>query len=87
MRLSVFEAPLSEVESRSGRIGTTGAKASIVIESGKLGAEVLPAVSVVVPVTNHVPLESVGRSHDVEIPTTYVHDWLIDPLVAVIVAI
>jgi hypothetical protein len=74
--LSVLEAPVSEVESRS-----------MDIARGALGAEVLPAGSVAVPVTDHVPLDSVGRSHEVELPTTYVHDLLSEPLLAVMVAI
>jgi len=48
---------------------------------------VLPAGSVSVPDTDHVPSVSAGRSHEVAEPMTYVHDLVVEPFVAVTVAV
>ena len=49
--------------------------------------DVLPAGSVRVPVTDHVPSDRDGRSHEVAEPTTYEHDLMVEPFVAVTVAV
>jgi len=58
---------------------------SISNESGDEVDELFPAASEIVAITNHVPLLSVGKSHDEVIPTTYVQVLVSVPLVAVIV--
>jgi hypothetical protein len=48
---------------------------------------VLPAGSVRVPDTDHVPSVRAGRSHDVAVPTTYVQVLVVVPFVAVNVTV
>ena len=67
--LSVDDVPVSLDETRSG-IPAVPAVVSMVIDSDGLEADVLPAGSVTVDVTDHAPSPSEGRSHDVAEPTT-----------------
>ena len=63
--LSVFDEPVSEAAARSGAlIGDDGAVVSITRLVAALAAETLPAVSVIVDVTLHVPSVRPERSHD-----------------------
>lgn len=83
--LSVFEEPLSDVGNKSGNPLADGAVVSISIDNGELGDDWFPAGSVITPVTDHVPSDNVGKSHDVATPTTYEHVTVVVPLVALIV--
>ena len=61
---SVLEDPESDADARSGAAGADGAVASTVIESAEPADDTLPAGSVSVADTDHVPSLRVGRSHD-----------------------
>ena len=67
---SVDEVPVSDDAERSGLAGRTGAVASTVRFVNGPTADVLPAGSVRVPDTDHVPSVRAGRSQDVADPTT-----------------
>jgi len=84
---SVDDEPLSDDAARSGFGGSVGAVASTVRFNDGPAAEVLPAGSVNVPDTVHVPSVRSGRSHDVAVPTRYEHVLVIEPFVAVTVAV
>jgi hypothetical protein len=65
VRLSVFDVPESEVARRSGALaGADGTVVSTTRLIAGLAAEELPAASVTLDVTLHVPSLSIGRSHD-----------------------
>ena len=85
--MSVSESPVSDAASRSGRPGAVGGVVSSVSGSVGLVLEVLPAASVSVPVTFHVPGLSVGRVHEVAEPTTNEQVSVVLPFVALIVAV
>jgi len=85
--LSVSELPVSEAATRSGAVGEEGAVVSTLSDVAGPAEEVLPAWSVSVPETDQAPSVSAGRSHDVPVPITYVHDLVVVPLDAVIVAV
>ena len=79
--LSVDDVPVSLAAARSG-VPAVPATVSTVIDRPALTADVLPAGSVNVEVTVHAPSLSVGRSHEVADPITYVHVSVDDPFVA-----
>lgn len=81
--LSVLDAPVSDVASKSGAVGA----ARIVMFSGALGREMLPAVSMSVATTVQLPNVRAGSVHDVSVPTTYEHERVVVALLAEIVAI
>jgi hypothetical protein len=85
--LSVDDVPESDDAARSGPDDATGPVPSMVTFIPVLAADVLPAGSVSVPDTDHVPSVSAGRSHDVAEPMTYVHNLVVEPFVAVTVAV
>ena len=87
VELSVDDAPVSEDAARSGPDVTTGPVPSTVMFRPVPAADVLPAGSVKVPVSAHVPSVRSGRSHDVADPTTYEHVFVVAPFVAVIVIV
>ena len=62
--LSESDDPRSDEATRSGVPGVNGAVVSTVSESEAPAADVLPAASVSVADTDHVPSVRVGRSHD-----------------------
>jgi len=64
--LSVLDTPVSDAASRSG----AAVAVEIVKLSGSLDEEMLPALSVSVPVTTHEPSVSGGRVHELSEPTT-----------------
>ena len=64
--LSVDDEPESDAATRSGASGAAGAEVSTVSGRAALAADVLPAASVRVAETDHVPSVRAGRSHDVE---------------------
>ena len=68
--LSVVSRPESDAVARSGNNGVAGAIASIVIESGELAEEVLPAGSVKVAEIAQTPSVNEGKSQVVAAPTT-----------------
>lgn len=80
--LSVLDAPVSDVASKSGAVGA----ARIVMFSGALGRETLPAASVSVATTVQLPNVRAGSVHDVSVPTTYEHERVVVALLAEIVA-
>ena len=84
---SVEDVPVSDDDERSGLTGRTGAVASTVRFMDGPAADVLPAGSVRVPDTDHVPSVRAGRSQDVAAPTTYEQVRVVDPFVAVNVAV
>ena len=63
--LSVDEVPESDDGARSGTDGDNGAIASTTNDNAELAADELPARSVTVEVTDHVPSDMAGKSHDV----------------------
>ena len=67
---STLEAPVSEAFFKFGDGGADGGVVSICIDSGELAVDVLPAGSVSVALTLHVPSVSVGRSQLVAAPIT-----------------
>lgn len=85
--LSVSEDPVSDAAARSGADGADGADVSMLRGVEGPADEMLPAWSVSVPDTDHVPSVRVGRSHEVPVPITYVHEFVVDPLDAVMVAV
>jgi hypothetical protein len=85
--LSVDDEPESETARRSGPEVTLGAVPSTVRLSPVPATDVLPAGSVRVPVTDQVPSDRDGRSHDDAEPTTYEHDLVVPLLVAVMVIV
>ena len=66
---SLDDVPVSEAAARSGVDGTAGEVESMIIEREVPAAEVLPAGSVSVALTDHVPSARVGRSQDDAEPT------------------
>ena len=70
VRSSEFDAPVSDAGRKFGAAGIAGALVSMTIDSGALDNETLPAGSVRVAVTDHVPLASVERSQLVAVPIT-----------------
>ncbi len=83
VRLSVDDEPVSDDATKSGVPAFVAV--SMLSGSGVDAGEVLPARSVCVAATLHVPSASVGRSHDVS-GRTYEHETGVDPsFVAVIV--
>ena len=86
--LSVDDAPVSEDVTRSGADGGSGPTVSITREVADEVDETLFCASVRTDVRVHVPSASAGREHD-SIPgdTTYEHDTVVDPFVAVIVTV
>ena len=87
VRLSVADEPESETADRSGVPGADGAVESTVSGSAVPAVDWLPAGSVTFAVTDQLPAESAGRSHDVAEPTTYEHVFVVEPFVAVMVAV
>jgi hypothetical protein len=87
VRLSVDDEPVSDTADRSVVPGAEGAVVSTVRGSAVPAGEVLPAGSVSVPDTDHEPSVRDGKSHEVAEPTTYVHDFVVEPLDAVTVAV
>ena len=85
--LSVSDPPVSDDAARSGADGAAGAVVSMPSEVDGPADDSFPAGSVNLPDTDHVPSVRVGRSHDVAEPTTYEHVFVVEPLVAVIVAV
>ena len=83
--LSVSDTPVSDEPSKSGVAGALGADATMVTASGGLATLVLPAPSVNFAETDHTPRASTGSVHDVAEPTTYEHDSVEEPFVAVTV--
>ncbi len=79
---SVLDAPVSDVASKSGAVGAV----RIVMFSGVLGRETLPAASVSVATTVQLPNVRAGSVHDVSVPTTYEHERVVVALLAEIVA-
>ena len=67
VRLSVEDTPVSDVLTRSGFAEATGATVSIVIFTAELEAETLPAGSVMVAVTLHVPSVKAGSAQPDEV--------------------
>ena len=67
VRLSVEDTPVSDVLARSGFAEATGATVSIVILNAELGEETLPAGSVTIAVTLHVPSVKVNNSQPDEV--------------------
>jgi hypothetical protein len=70
VRLSVLDEPESDEATRSGADGADGEDVSTETDVAGPTAEVLPAASVSVPVTDQVPSDSAGRSHDDAEPMT-----------------
>ena len=68
--LSVSEDPVSDAAARSGADGADGADVSMLRGVEGPADEMLPAWSVSVPDTDHVPSVRVGRSHEVPVPIT-----------------
>lgn len=64
VKLSEFEDPLSDAGRRSGAGGTAGATVSTMSDNDADAGEVLPARSVWVADTSHVPSVSVPKSQD-----------------------
>ena len=87
VRLSVEDDPRSDAASRSGAAGAEGAEVSTDIDMDEPVAEMLPAVSVSVPDTDHDPSVRPDRSHDDAEPTVYEHVFVVAPFVAVTVAV
>ena len=85
--LSVELVPVSDEASRSGALdGVTGG--FVIVNGNELDAnDVFPAGSVSVPVTVHEPVDNVGRSHDVADPIVYVQLTVVEPFVALMVAV
>ena len=83
VRSSVDDEPLSDAVARSGAVeAVAGAVASITIVIAGPADDSFPAGSVNVAVTDQVPSDKVGRSHDDALPTTYVHERVVMPSVA-----
>jgi hypothetical protein len=85
--LSESDDPESDDAERSTPDGADGAVPSIVMGSADEEVEVLPAGSVNVDETFHVPSVSVGSVQFVAVPITYVHDTVVVPLVAEMVMV
>ena len=69
--LSVFDVPVSDAGSRSGAEAVGGVVSMLRSSAGDT-AEVLPAASVIVPVSFQAPSDIVGRSHEFTVAeTTY----------------
>ena len=77
---------MSDVAARSSPVGLAGGVASMVTLSGDDGADMLPAESVSVAVSDQVPSESAGRSHE-GAGSTYEHETETAPFVAVTVMV
>ena len=87
MRLSASDAPVSDDATRSGAAGADGGAVSRVNDVDDPAGDTLPAGSVRVPDTDHVPSVSAGdKSHDVADPMVYVQLLVTEPFVAEIVA-
>ena len=87
MMLSVDDEPESDEATRSGADGADGADESTSTGVADPVVDVLPAGSVSVPVTDQVPSDRDGRSHDDAEPTTYEQVFVVEPFVAVTVAV
>lgn len=68
--MSVEDVPRSETVARSGAVGALGAVVSSTSDIDVPLGEIFPAASVSVAVTDQVPSDRVGKSHDVAGPTT-----------------
>ena len=81
--LSVDEVPVSDEDARSGALGAVGPVVSTTIDNAELADEALPAGSVTVDVTDHVPLVKPVIAHDVTLgDATYEQVLVVPPLTA-----
>ena len=87
VKLSVDDEPVSEEANKSRPDGAAGAVPSMVIGSAPDDVDVLPAGSVSVADTFHVPSVSVGIVQFVAVLTTYEHETVVVPLVAEMVMV
>jgi hypothetical protein len=87
VKLSVDDEPVSEEANKSRPDGAAGAVPSMVIGNALDDGEVFPAGSVSVAEIFQVPSVSVGSVQFVAVPTTYVHDTVVVPLVAEMVMV
>jgi hypothetical protein len=87
VRSSVDDDPRSDAASRSGAAGAEGAEVSTAIDMDEPADETFPAGSVSVPDTDHDPSVRPESSQDVAEPTVYEHVFVVEPFVAVTVAV
>jgi hypothetical protein len=84
--LSEFDRPVSDDGRRSGA-GRDGGVVAIVMGNEDDTGDTLPSGSVIVAEMFQVPSVSVGSVQFVAVPTTYVHDTVVVPLVAEMVMV